>query len=68
MSEDIQLDRFDLALKENSSLLLTCQNQKGLSSCMQCTDFFDCQTRKNYVDSVYKSMSKSDTDDGGFDF
>ncbi|MBE2984719.1 hypothetical protein CCAL9344_03000 [Campylobacter sp. RM9344] len=69
MSESSQnLDKFELALKQYSEILLSCQSQKGLMSCMKCSEFFECETRKNYVDSAYKSMSKSDTDEGGFDF
>lgn len=40
---------------------------KNLNSCYNCDEIFNCQTRKNYVDAVYNSMSKGKTE-GGFDF
>ncbi len=43
------------------------KTQKKLNSCYNCDEIFNCQTRKNYVDAVYNSMSKGKTE-GGFDF
>ncbi|WP_430803551.1 MULTISPECIES: hypothetical protein [unclassified Campylobacter] len=69
MSEQNSMpDRFDIALTQSSQSLLECQSKKGLASCMKCDEFFSCKIRQEYVDSAYKSMSKSDSDDGGFDF
>ncbi|WP_215425455.1 hypothetical protein [Campylobacter jejuni] len=52
---------------EKKEILLSCQNSKNLNSCYNCDEIFNCQTRKNYVDAVYNSMSKGKTE-GGFDF
>lgn len=53
----------DLDKKRNLS---SCQSSKGLKSCYNCDEIFNCSTRKDY-DAVYNSMSKGKTE-GGFDF
>lgn len=50
--------------KENFTFM---SKLKNLNSCYNCDEIFNCQTRKNYVDAVYNSMSKGKTE-GGFDF
>ena len=63
------LDAFELALKQKAKILQECQSQKRQKSCFNCEVFFDCETRKEYVNSCYNSMSKGNTgSDGGFDF
>ena len=57
------LDAFELALKQKAKIMQECQEQKGRKSC------FNCETRIEYVNSCYNSMSKGNTgSDGGFDF
>jgi len=69
MQENEQLDAFELVLKQKAKILQECQEQKERKSCTGCELFFDCETRKEYVNSCYNSMSKGNTgSDGGFDF
>ncbi|MBT0831929.1 hypothetical protein KJQ82_06825 [Campylobacter lari] len=59
-------DEFELALEVKKNELQTCQNEKNLKSCLSCSMIFECSLRKEYIDAVYKSMSKGK--EGGFDF
>ncbi|HEC1753063.1 TPA: hypothetical protein R1706_000936 [Campylobacter lari] len=59
-------DEFELALEVKKNELQTCQNDKSLKSCLPCSMIFECSLRKEYIDAVYKSMSKGK--EGGFDF
>ncbi len=66
---DIQngaLDKWEEALEVQISILQNCQDEKSLSSCMQCQEFLECLTRKEYIRSVYESMNKGSG--GGFEF
>lgn len=67
MEEAIILDDFEKNLQQNKEKLENCQKTKNLTSCYNCSEIFTCQTRKNYVDAVYNSMSKG-KNEGGFDF
>ncbi|MBK1964089.1 hypothetical protein [Campylobacter novaezeelandiae] len=67
MEEAIILDNFEKNLQQNKEKLENCQRTKNLTSCYNCPEIFTCQTRKNYVDAVYNSMSKG-KNEGGFDF
>ncbi|EJA9519603.1 hypothetical protein MUK06_000627 [Campylobacter coli] len=60
-------DEFEQDMDKKKEILSSCQSSKGLKSCYNCDEIFNCQTRKNYVDAVYNSMSKGKTE-GGFDF
>ena len=63
------LDAFELALKQKAKIMQECQEQKERKSCTGCELFFECETRREYVNSCYNSMSKGNTgSDGGFDF
>lgn len=64
--EQVQKDEFELELDNKREILQNCQMQKGQNSCFNCDEIFTCQTRKEYVDAVYNSMSKGSS--GGFDF
>lgn len=66
MSEEELKNHFDIQLENNIKLLLNCQQELGLSSCMGCDKVFECNIRRAYVDSAYNSMSKGQS--GGFDF
>lgn len=59
-------DKFTQRLDEQRQLLVQCQNEKSLKSCLPCEDFFTCILRKNYTDAVYSSMNKGHG--GDFDF
>jgi len=63
---DASLDKYEQALEENLITLQNCQKEKQTSTCSKCQVFFDCKTRKNYVEAVYASMNKGN--EGGFDF
>ncbi|EEO8735241.1 hypothetical protein QBY36_001480 [Campylobacter coli] len=60
-------DEFEQDLDKKKEILSSCQSSKGLKSCYNCDEIFNCSTRKDYVDAVYNSMSKGKTE-GGFDF
>ncbi|MBL0686488.1 MAG: hypothetical protein JJV95_01950 [Sulfurospirillum sp.] len=53
-------------LKNRKKELQECQKDKKIDSCMKCEKLFKCEIRKNYVKSVYESMSHGKT--GGFEF
>lgn len=59
-------DEYEQALEIKKEELIACQNQKNLKSCLPCSLVFECSLRKEYVETVYKSMSKGK--EGGFDF
>jgi len=64
--ESVELDEYELELKNRLRELQNCQQQRGFRSCRQCSEFYTCETRKVYVDTVFTSMSKGET--GGFEF
>ena len=59
-------DEYQLALDGKKVTLEQCQKDKNIDSCMKCEKTFECETRKDYVKSVYESMSHGET--GGFEF
>lgn len=59
-------DKFELELDEKINNLKSCQSEKNTQSCLNCEQFFECNTRKMYVSAVYESMRKGQG--GGFDF
>jgi len=59
-------DQWDLALEEQLNILKQCQQNLNLNSCTTCDQLLECITRKQYVKSVYESMSKDSG--GGFEF
>ena len=64
--QEVELDEYEVALKGKLEELTACQKQKNFKSCRQCSEFFECELRKVYVDTVFNSMSKGET--GGFEF
>lgn len=66
MSEQKELDRFELALEEKLKELKECQEKNNLKSCLKCKEVISCKIRNEYVDAVYKSMNKGKG--GGFEF
>lgn len=59
-------DEYQEVLDTSKEILQECQKDKNVSSCMNCDKIFECEIRKNYVKSVYESMSHGET--GGFEF
>ena len=46
--------------------LQSCQNEKGIDSCLKCANLIGCELRNGYVDAVYQSMNGGNS--GAFDF
>nr|ELR8893374.1 hypothetical protein [Campylobacter coli] len=46
-------DEFEQDLDKKKEILSSCQSSKGLKSCYNCDEIFNCSTRKDYVDAVY---------------
>jgi hypothetical protein len=63
---DVNINEYSLNLKQESEVLLSCQNEKNIDSCFVCEKTFECEKRKKYVKSVYDSMSQGQG--GGFEF
>ena len=61
-----QKDRFELEMDNKKEILQNCQSDKGLNSCFNCNELFNCQIRKDYVAAVYNSMSKGNVGDCDF--
>ncbi len=59
-------DRYKERLQETTQKLKSCHSELKVDSCLNCEKIFDCEIRKEYIDAVYKSMSKGQT--GGFEF
>ena len=59
-------DEYQQALDGKKHTLQQCQKDKNIDSCMKCEKIFECEIRKDYVKSVYESMSHGET--GGFEF
>lgn len=52
--------------QETKDKLLKCQEEKQLSSCMQCPQILECKIREEYVHSTYSHLNKGAN--GEFDF
>ena len=61
-----KMEQWDIALEEKTKELKTCQQEKGLKSCLGCEEVNNCDIRDSYVKAVYESMSKGVG--GGFEF
>lgn len=59
------MNKYDKKLRDKHNLVKDCEHRVD-NSCIKCKQFFECEIRKDYVDSVYKSMSKGKF--GGFEF
>jgi hypothetical protein len=64
--EEITLDEWQIALKEQKVKLQQCQTQHQVDSCMKCPKVLECEIRDSYVKAVYDSMNKGTG--GGFEF
>jgi hypothetical protein len=59
-------NNYETKLDEAIEALQACQRAHHLKSCSECEQYLECELRKQYVKTVYESMSKGDT--GGFEF
>ncbi len=66
ITNEIELDKFEIHLDAMIKKLQVCQDEKQLKTCSDCEAYLSCELREDYVKSVYNSMSKGDT--GGFEF
>lgn len=60
------MDKFQEELQKRLQKLQECQKERGFESCLSCEKWENCEVRRDYVESVYRHMSKGA--DGGFDF
>jgi len=63
---DKEIDRYKQNMINATKKLKECQKKLNFKSCLNCEKLFDCEIRKEYIDAVYKSMSKGQS--GGFEF
>jgi len=61
-----QPNKWEIVLEEKTIELKSCQEQKGLKSCLGCEKIDHCELRDSYVKAVYESMNKGAG--GGFEF
>ena len=59
-------DKWELAREEAKAILLACQKEHNVESCLKCEKIIGCEIRSDYVKKVYESMSKGEG--GGFEF
>lgn len=59
-------DKYQQVLDDKKETLQQCQKNNNIDSCMKCEKLLECEIRKDYVKSVYESMSHGET--GGFEF
>ena len=64
--EEIEKDKWQLALDEQLIVLKQCQVSNNIDSCMKCDKILQCEVRDTYVKVVYESMNKGSG--GGFEF
>lgn len=53
-------------LNKAKSKLQECQLEKNYKSCNECSELFECEIRRQYVNAVYKELS--DGGNGNFNF
>ncbi|WOE69263.1 hypothetical protein [Hydrogenimonas thermophila] len=66
VSNEKELDKWELARNEAKEKLLACQKEMQVQSCLKCEKVIGCQIRNEYVRKVYESMNKGQG--GGFEF
>ncbi len=64
--EEIEKDKWQLALDEQLIVLKQCQVSHNIDSCMKCDKILQCDVRDTYIKVVYESMNKGSG--GGFEF
>ncbi len=65
-NNELEKDKWQLALDNPLNILRQCQISKNIDSCMKCDKILDCETRESYIKAVYESMNKGSG--GGFEF
>ena len=60
------LDEWELTRQRQKERLIACQQERHLTSCLQCDQILHCEIRDAYVQAVYDSMNKGTG--GGFEF
>lgn len=65
-NNELEKDKWQLALDNPLDILRQCQISKNIDSCMKCDKILDCETRESYIKAVYESMNKGSG--GGFEF
>jgi len=55
-------DIYEQKLDEEMLRLQACQKEHQVKSCSHCEHYIGCEVRQAYVNAVYNSMSKGDTD------
>jgi len=66
VSNEKELDKWELARSEAKEKLLACQKEMKIQSCFKCEKIIGCEIRNEYVKKVYESMNKGQG--GGFEF
>ena len=66
MSDVTKIDSLDSVLEENTAILKNCQKEHNITDCLMCKNILGCDIRNNYVNAVYKHMSKGHS--GEFEF
>ncbi len=64
--QDSSKDKWELKLEEKTIELKSCQEKRGVKSCLECLELLNCKIRDSYVHAVYSSMNKGAG--GGFEF
>jgi len=64
--QEMQKDKWQIALDEPLRILKECQVSNNIDSCLKCEKILDCPIRETYIKSVYESMNKGSG--GGFEF
>ncbi len=65
-NNELEKDKWQLALDKPLDTLKKCQNDKNIDSCFKCDKILDCEVRDTYIKAVYESMNKGSG--GGFEF
>ncbi|MEA3553294.1 MAG: hypothetical protein U9R39_02695 [Campylobacterota bacterium] len=65
-TDELEKDKWQLALDNPLDALNQCQISKNVDSCMKCDKILDCEVRDIYIKAVYESMNKGSG--GGFEF
>ena len=60
------MDKYALDLEDKLKEIKECQESKDSNSCFNCSEWWNCIIRLDYVKSVYQSMNKGKS--GDFEF
>ncbi len=65
-TQNIEKDKWQIALDKELQEIKQCQQSKGFDSCMKCEEILQCKIKEAYLLAVYESMNKGSG--GGFEF